>query len=371
MKRIFKTISAVALGLSLLTSCDRTDDLAVLEQKSDVKMEATAFPKTTFVITKENKDGIVGKIEFTKPTYTYTPDNSVISQLEIALAGTAFKDAVPLGSTTSQSFVSLSYADLNSALLQLGVTDAKPTEVEVRLKSGIKNTDGRLIESSYSDAVKLTVTPYLEILRYEYTDWYLIGNAVVGNWDNKADNHSLVPLLKSDKEGEYTFTGYIESGNDKGFKIIKTKGNWDVNYGGNDGTLKAGGDNFSVSASGYYKVTINLNQETYTITKVAEPTMEYETVGIIGSATEKEWNESTPMKKSSFDPHLWILENVTLKEGKFKFRANNSWDVNWGGTTEFFGTATKGGNDIKNAIEAKYHIYFNDATGDYTVIPVE
>jgi len=51
--------------------------------------------------------------------------------------------------------------------------------------------------------------------------------------------------------------------------------------------------------------------------------------GLIGDATPGGWDNSTPM---TYDPAtgLWSV-TTTLVNGAFKFRANNSWDINLGG----------------------------------------
>ena len=73
------------------------------------------------------------------------------------------------------------------------------------------------------------------------------------------------------------------------------------------------------------------------------------------------------MTQSTFDPHIWYITNVNLTNGKLKFRANNAWDVNWGSSDEDFGIGTQGGPNI-NVKAGTYNIYFNDATGAFSMI---
>jgi selenophosphate synthetase-related protein len=56
----------------------------------------------------------------------------------------------------------------------------------------------------------------------------------------------------------------------------------------------------------------------------------YTTVGVIGSSTPKGWDASTAMAKSTFDAQLDI-RSPSLNDGEAKFRANDAWDVSWGG----------------------------------------
>ena len=59
---------------------------------------------------------------------------------------------------------------------------------------------------------------------------------------------------------------------------------------------------------------------------------QFETVGIIGDATPNGWDASTPMVQDPVDTNVWTLE-VELFAGEAKFRADDSWDVNWGATS--------------------------------------
>lgn len=114
--------------------------------------------------------------------------------------------------------------------------------------------------------------------------------------------------------------------------------------------------------AGYYTVTFNDVTGAYNFQEL-NPAV-YTTLGLIGSATSSSWNSSTAMTKSSTDPHSWLLEDVTLTDGDGKFRANDSWDINWGGSSFPAGTAVQNGQNI--ALTAgKYQVTFNDVTGEY------
>ncbi len=91
----------------------------------------------------------------------------------------------------------------------------------------------------------------------------------------------------------------------------------------------------------------------------------YPTIGLIGSATAKGWEASAPMKQSGNDPHLWQATQI-LSRGELKFRANNTWEVNWGNSPFPSGIAVANGPNIPVAIAGTYDITFNDITGDYS-----
>ena len=146
---------------------------------------------------------------------------------------------------------------------------------------------------------------------------------------------------------------------------------WDVNWGATDfpnGTGVQNGANIPVTAGTY---TISFNDETgaYSFSgNTPPPSPTYNTVGIIGSATPQGWNASTAMVQDANNPHLWRLESIKLVAGEAKFRANNEWTVNWGGTAFPQGNATQDGANIP-VTAGTYDITFNDQTGAYNFAP--
>jgi hypothetical protein len=109
---------------------------------------------------------------------------------------------------------------------------------------------------------------------------------------------------------------------------FRMNNDWGTNWGddGNDGTLDAGGANIQVT-EGIYIATVNLNDLTYTLEEI-----DY-VWGLVGGAYNN-WG-ATPdaqFKRDWSKPfnEVWILEDVTLIDGEYKFRANNDWGTNYG-----------------------------------------
>jgi len=130
------------------------------------------------------------------------------------------------------------------------------------------------------------------------------------------------PTLYS-RNFDFKYSGYVFFGEaNTEFKFTAQPG-WDgTNYGdGGDGTISTDGGNLKVADAGMYKIDVDLTANSYTLTKTEW--------GLIGDATDGSWDNSTPM---SYDPvtGLWSV-TTTLKDGTFKFRANNAWDINLGG----------------------------------------
>ena len=317
-------------------------------------------PKSGNVITLNSADQLAIATTVTWTDYTnYGSD--VVYKVEIAKKGDA--TFLSLGEVTNALLLEVTNKDLNTAALNAGGVANQEDEFDFRVTAVTKfSTPAIELKSAVSTA---KVTPY----KVEFVNLYLVGDATAGGWDNLATNDNMYPLLGNHNiNASYTYTGYFKAG---GFKLIKVKGSWDTQYGAGSsaGTLSAdgGSGNINVAESGYYKFTANVATLTYTLESVSPPTTTYPTVGIIGDATPNAWNSSTAMVKSTFDPHVWYLTNVTLTTGELKFRANDAWDVCWGSADADFGTGTLGGANIP-VTAGVYNVYFNDYSGDYVLI---
>ncbi|MGC4129813.1 MAG: SusF/SusE family outer membrane protein [Bergeyella sp.] len=283
---------------------------------------------------------------------------SVEYLVEVAAAGSsAF---FPLGTVSNTYNFEVTHSVFNTAVLKTGAQIDVPNDIDIRVTAISESTGGTI--QKQSEVVTIKVTPY-----ESFVQLFLIGSATAAGWDNNATNINMYPLLNShSNSNSYTFTGYFSAG---AFKIVKTKGSWGVQYGAGSsaGTLSTSGGDISVAAAGYYQLSIDTAALTYTLVPVSAPTASYSTIGIIGSATPNGWSSSTAMTQSTFDSHIWMLENTALTDGEMKFRANDSWDINWGSGDENFGTGTQGGANIPVSAGV-YDIYFNDNTGDYVFV---
>lgn len=290
---------------------------------------------------------------------TYGSD--VIYKVELAKKGTT--TFLSLGEVTNTKSLAITSKDLNTAALNSGGVANQEGEFDLRVTAKTSFSTPPIELKSAVSTVK--ITPF----KVEFVNLYLIGDATAAGWDNSASNANMYPLL-GDKivSASYTYTGFFKVG---GFKLIKVKGSWDAQYGAgaSAGTLSSDGSSgdIKVTTAGYYKLSVNVGTMTYTLQAVTPPSVTYPTVGIIGDSTPNGWDSSTAMTNSTLDPHIWYITNINLTNGKLKFRANNAWDVNWGSADEDFGTGTQGGPDI-NVKAGTYNIYFNDATGAFSLI---
>lgn len=127
--------------------------------------------------------------------------------------------------------------------------------------------------------------------------------------------------------------------------------NWDgINYGfADEGKLSTdgGAGNITAPAPGFCFVQANIASLTYSI---SAPVTTY---GLIGGATPGGWDASTALTPSA-NEMVWEGD-VAMKGGEYKFRANDAWDINLGGS-------------LDNLTQDGSNLMFSEADGTYHVV---
>ena len=131
---------------------------------------------------------------------------------------------------------------------------------------------------------------------------------------------------------------------------------WGVNLGdtGADGTLEDGGDNI-ISTAGFYTITLDLNNNEYTI-------VESDIWGIVGSGYN-DWGNTPDFSLTEVNPGIWVGDIVTLLDGEIKFRLNEDWGFNFGDTGAD-GTIDDGGDNIV-VTAGSYRVVLDINNGTY------
>lgn len=362
MKNIYKILIAFIGVLAVSCNADDVDNRTILDAVSVPEITSPATG-TVFVLDANKPSEVAAK--FTWSAATYSTDVVVKYTLLIDKKGGDFKAAKTLATTSNITEVSVLAKDLNQAAIDLGAKTEVPSMFDVKVTS---NVSGGFFQEGKT-LLTISVTPYTGRVDYNFKEWYLVGDATVSGWDNNKGNQILFRNPKN--SNEYKFTGFFKKGY---FKTITSLGNWAPMYGGSGGTLVYRGTesdpdpaSFEIPVEGYYTFKMDVQKLTYSLEPYnASAAKTYATVGIIGDSTPGGWDSSTAMVKSSFDGHIWSLGKTALNDGGLKFRANNSWDVSWGGNTAFSGGGT--GDNIPVS-KSKYLIYFNDLDGSYLMIP--
>lgn len=336
--------------------------LAGDQMSNSILMLATTYPVNepqitsvqngdTFALSIDNNDAIAMNFEWDDPILESSLGLEVEYVLQAALAGTDFANPVEAGSASNVNSISLTHAQLNAAAIQSGMEADTTGDLDLRLIATITdNATGSILER-ISDTVTITVTTYATALDLS-TTWGVVGSAA-NNWGATPD----LPFWKTDTDGVLAAYVNLTDGEIK----FRENNEWVNDYGDNgaDGTLDSGGANIAVTA-GSYKITMNLNDLTYTI----EPF----SLGIVGGAYNN-WG-ATPDFMLEYDQYSDVFRGiVTLIDGEMKFRMNNDWGTNWGDTGAD-GTLELDGANI--AVTAGIYIAtvnLNDLT--YTLEPID
>lgn len=184
----------------------------------------------------------------------------------------------------------------------------------------------------------------------------IIGSATAGGWDNETS------LTKDGNNGDL-WKGTITF-NEGAFKF-RADSSWSVSWGGTDfpvGTASLTGGDINVSAddAGEYLASFNSNTLEYRFIKIGN----YASIGIIGDATVGGWDAETKMIQDPIDKSVWRLR-TELEDGELKFRANDDWEISWGGETFPSGVATSQDGPNIPITKGDYKITFNSTTGEY------
>ncbi|WP_299437272.1 SusF/SusE family outer membrane protein [uncultured Aquimarina sp.] len=248
-------------------------------------------------------------------------------------------------------------------------------ELFFRLVASVGTTDGG--PSTTSDVLPLNVflpEPTGEEPIILLRELFFVGNATAADWNN---NNNNTPMTRDPQnENSYSYTGYFVANE---FKLLEIKGQWQPQWGLDGGGFTSsdilGGDpaSFVVPTTGYYTLTVSVDPDN--LSSSFDPfdesaSVTYPTIGFIGDATPDGWDSDTDLTQSTFDPHIWYANGVTLTVGEMKFRAQDDWAVNWGSNTELTGFATQDGPNIPVTREGVYDIWFNDLDTSYVLIPI-
>ena len=304
-----------------------------------------------FVLSLDNNDVTAITVEWDDPILDSSLNQDVYYVLEGATAGTDFAMPIEAGNVTNQSSIALTNAQLNAIAIQSGIAVDATGDLDLRVKATITDGASGSVLERISSTVTISVTTYLTVLDLS-TNWGIIGSAA-NDWGATPD----LPFWTTDVDGVLVAYVNLIDGEIK----FRENMDWANNYGdtGADGTLESGGDNIAVTA-GSYKITMDLNNLTYTIESFS--------LGIVGGAYN-EWG-ATPDFMLEYDQYSDVFRGiVTLIDGEMKFRMNNDWGTNWG-DDGVDGTLEEGGANI--VVTAGIYIAtvnMNDLT--YTLEPID
>ena len=268
--------------------------------------------------------------------------------IEVAAAGQSDKVVVTSGVTETSAVVS--YESLNAVLLY-----------DLGLVSGISENVDFYVSAKVGEYAKVysapvTTSATVTEAEKEYPKLTVAGSYAYNNWTPGKGQFVY------DFEGtDVKYSGVIDFGEDVSalnFKFVGTA--WGENeFSVPSGEAQApeaaelplvagGGDNIAAyTTHRFYSLTLDKSAP-----KVIK-NFSFNSLGVIGDATPTGWDADTDMEFNTEKQRFYV--DLTLIDGTIKFRADDGWDVNWGGAD---GVLASGADNI--AVTAgNYRIYVN------------
>ena len=347
-----KKLSILLLSIfciAALASCDKGEMGPVANTTNPSSPDITS-PSSgeSFAMSQDNSEDTLMTIQWTEPDYGFS--SAPTYTVEMGVTGNDFSDPMEIA-TVQQTSLPVITSDLNNMLLSAGFQAEQSHSLQLRIVASISDS----VSKAISETVDISITPYTVEINYPkiyVPGSYQDASGYTSNW-SPADAPALYSVESNDQ-----YEGYVHmanSGNE--FKFTRER-NWaDGDWGddGADGTLDPGGANIALSNSGYYKMNVDLNGMTYSITNTQW--------GVIGSATANGWDSDQDM---SYDPQtkVWTV-TLDLTAGEMKFRANDAWDLNYG-DSDGDGDLEAGGSNIPVDEAGNYTITLNLSEAPYT-----
>ncbi len=367
MKHLFKIVALTLLGLWVV-SCEK-DDNVTLDVTSNPSLSSDA---TTLVLTKDTEANKAVKFSWENPTFN--TQVVVKDALEIAAAGSNFKNASSVNVTTLDKAVTYTVGAFNKIILDAGFLPGKANEIEVRMKSSV----GSIV--LYSNTVKMTVTPYLT----EFPSFYIVGDASAVGWSAG----SAQMLFK--EENISTIYTYLENG--KSFRFLGQQDWGPNNYSLDTPDTQASNRYFKTwssnliaspaeniqftGTSGMYKITIDADLAKKTIEAVPSPINVWNPANLYLVGSVNGWNAGAAIPMTSLGNGKFEHTIALSGETQLKFLGQQAWaELEWGDIKADSNTgylAPKGGNgNIKlTGTGVNYKITVDLKLGVYTIKPL-
>ena len=344
--KITKYFLSMAAAVGMIAGCQKPEMIQIAAPEDVVApvLEAVEGP---IEITPSNM--VDGKVTFTWSAADYGVATQVnYSLLAATAAAPEAKVSITSGLTTTEA--EIAYETLNAILFNdLKLNDGVAEDV-------VFTVSAKLGEYTpvYSNAI--TVSCKVTAAEKQYPKLTVAGSYAYNNWSPGKGQFVY------DFEGtDAKYSGVIDFGEDVSALQFKFVGEA---WGNNEFSVPAGeaqtpeaaelplvaggGDNISAyTTHRFYSLT--LDKGTPKVVK----NFSFNSLGVIGDATPTGWDADTDMQFNAEKQRFYV--DITLIDGKIKFRADDGWDVNWGGAD---GALSAGGADI--AVTAgDYRVYVN------------
>ncbi|MBA6153553.1 SusE domain-containing protein [Gelidibacter maritimus] len=350
----FKIFSLFILAMIGLNSCETDDDVVFIAQEpGEFVLTNSILPE--YVLTSSTGSNLGER--FTWNSADFGVPTNVSYDLQRSVIGD-FSDAVLVG-TTGGNEIAMTIGQMMAVAAEAGLDNNPATpepntgsfSVRVRAYAGGGGSNTEIFSDTKTISVVLQEAQTGGSGISEST-WGIVGGAY-NDWadtgipDGKFYTTSTENVLVSYVS---LLTGEIK---------FRENNAWDNNLGddGADGSLEDGGANIEVT-EGDYKITLNLNDNTYTIEEFSW--------GIVGDGYNNWGEDGMPDAKFYYDYLTDTFKvGVRLIDGEIKFRTNNEWGNDFG-DNGLDGTLDAGGDNIE-VTAGHYAITLDFNSNTYTI----
>jgi len=296
-------IYPILIGLfALLFSCEKDGDKVVMLDSPTVPTIQTV---PDLILKRTNG---TSTLQFVGTSVNPGFKASANYFLEACKSGTSFADVATIFSGTQDTLMAMTVSDLNGILLKKFAADVA-TSVDLRIRSVLVVDAGTGALGTSSNPMQYTsATKTVSVTPYGLPRLDLVNSGVTQKIESSL--------------GDGKYAGFVKLDAKKAFTLKDPDAN--VTYGASGSTLAVNGVGITAAAGGWYKMTVDTKALTYG--------MEAYMIGLVGSATPSGWD--SPDQKMDYDSATgtWKI-TVTLVDGDIKFRLNDGWAWNLGGTT--------------------------------------
>lgn len=274
MKKILKQLFFLSLLVTLFASCKKDENKDFYEGGTSPVLTASATGPLVLLIANRNDPAL--SFNWTNPDYRFTTGLSsqdVFYTLQIDTTGSNFtnpsKGEVSISKDLAKAFT---VGELNSKLLGAGFLEDMPHNFEFRIKANLINNSATV----YSNVIKMTITPFLDVLYPVPANLYITGSATPASWQCGCGEPELLSQ-KFTKVNAFTFKLTIALSANNSYLLLPVYGSWSAKYGytgGNnannvyaDDFKPNGGDLKSPPVGGVYTITVNFKTGKFTLTQ--------------------------------------------------------------------------------------------------------
>ncbi|MCX2745661.1 SusE domain-containing protein [Mangrovivirga sp. M17] len=349
MKSKYKILAFLMAAIGFVACEENFDEVVISDQPTAPSLISPAQGGLEFI--KDNADDTL-TFEWTAADLGFSSASSYFVQLS---TDEAFTDPATIVTTNDLS-ADLKVSDINGTLLSMDL----PVDVQSTVYARVYSAVVPDVDTLYSDVKSYTVTPYETLIDYPM---YYVPGAYQG-WSPGAEEGRLYSYEFNDI---YENIILFDGSDPVEFKITPAP-NWDNSWGGTltatangySGTLDPSGGNYSVPA-GLYKVVVDAANLTI---ELSNPVV----WGVIGSAIppygDAGWAQDQDMTYDG-QRRIWTWTG-DLEVGEMKFRANDSWDLNYGDSGAD-GSLDAGGDNIQVTEAGNYTVTLDLVNNTYSL----